>query len=191
MKEKMQQYFNTKYDSALFMNQNYIGEEKAIIPIYLHSKEEIYSNFDHNHFLLDDNLIHYIQNIAYYIPYDYSIVLKFEGVVFTKEEKEQLVKTINDQFGLIVHDMSIELKYNTWKAIKLFVVGSILLMISFFVRDIDHTFYISEILSIAGTFSIWEFVDTIWFDRKRKRIDKMNAGQLYQCTVVFEEENEM
>ena len=50
MKEKMQQYFNTKYDSALFMNQNYIGEEKAIIPIYLHSKEEIYSNFDHNHF---------------------------------------------------------------------------------------------------------------------------------------------
>ena len=187
----MQQYFNTKYDSALFMNQNYIGEEKAIIPIYLHSKEEIYSNFDHNHFLLDDNLIHYIQNIAYYIPYDYSIVLKFEGVVFTKEEKEQLVKTINDQFGLIVHDMSVELKYNTWKAIKLFVVGSILLMISFFVRDIDYTIYISEILSIAGTFSIWEFVDTIWFDRKRKKIDKMNAGQLYQCTVVFEEENEM
>ena len=101
------------------------------------------------------------------------------------------MKTINDQFGLIVHDMSVELKYNTWKAIKLFVVGSILLMISFFVRDIDYTIYISEILSIAGTFSIWEFVDTIWFDRKRKKIDKMNAGQLYQCTVVFEEENEM
>ena len=36
MKGKMQQYFNTKYDSALFMNQNYIEEEKATIHQFIY-----------------------------------------------------------------------------------------------------------------------------------------------------------
>ena len=84
--------------------------------------------------------------------------------------------------------MEVELNYNAKKAIKLFVVGSIVLAISFMIRTLQYTNYVSEILSIIGTFSIWEFVNTIWFERKEKRVNKLNAGQLSVCTVTFQEE---
>ena len=186
---KMKRYLNVNFDSKLYMNQHYIKDEKAVIPIHINKKEEIYSSFDRKHHVLNPEFISYIQQIAYYIPYEYSIVLEFDGISFTKDEKEELVENISNQFGLITHDMEVELQYNSWKALKLFVVGSIILACSFLIRNMNHTEYISEILSIIGTFSIWEFVNTIWFERKTKKVDKINAGQLSTCTVSFLEKD--
>ena len=109
-------------------------------------------------------------------------------MTFSEEEKATLVDVITDQFGLVTHDMSVELRYNTVKSINLFLIGCLVLALSFFLRDIEHMNYFSEILSIIGTFSIWEFVNTIWFERKMKKIDKMNSGQLSSCTVTFVED---
>ena len=81
------------------------------------------------------------------------------------------MENVTDQFGMKTHDMDVELNYNTKKAMKLFLIGSIVLAISFIIQTMNYTAYISEILSIIGTFSIWEFVNTIWFERKEKIID--------------------
>ena len=149
---------------------------------------DIYSQYDKENRVLNEDLVSYIEQIAYYIPYQHSIVLEFEGMTFSEEEKATLVDVITDQFGLVTHDMSVELRYNTVKSINLFLIGCLVLALSFFLRDIEHMNYFSEILSIIGTFSIWEFVNTIWFERKMKKIDKMNSGQLSSCTVTFVED---
>lgn len=187
-REHMKRYFNASYDSKLHLNQHYIKGEKAIIPIHVEALSDIYSQYDKENRVLNEDLVSYIEQIAYYIPYQHSIVLEFEGMTFSEEEKETLVDVITDQFGLVTHDMTVELRYNTVKSINLFLIGCLVLALSFFLRDIEHMNYLSEILSIIGTFSIWEFVNTIWFERKMKKIDKMNSGQLSSCTVAFVED---
>ncbi len=68
---KMKRYLNVNFDSKLYMNQHYIKDEKAVIPIHINKKEEIYSSFDRKHHVLNPEFISYIQQIAYYIPYEY------------------------------------------------------------------------------------------------------------------------
>lgn len=188
MTNKTKQYLRENFDSKLYMNQHYIKDEKAIIPIYITNIDDIYISYDEQKQVLRPELIAYIEDIAYYVPYDISIVLEFSGYSFKEEEKVKLMENITNQFGMKTHDMEVELNYNAKKAIKLFVVGSVVLAISFMIRTLQYTNYVSEILSIIGTFSIWEFVNTIWFERKEKRVNKLNAGQLSVCTVTFQEE---
>ena len=190
MVNKTKQYLKENYDSKLYINRHYIKDEKAVIPIHIHDIGELYVSYDLQRQIFNPDMISYIEDIAYYIPYDYSIVLEFSGISFTEEEKAQLMENVTDQFGMKTHDMDVELNYNTKKAMKLFLIGSIVLAISFIIQTMNYTVYISEILSIIGTFSIWEFVNTIWFERKEKIIDKMNAGQLSACTVAFKDDDE-
>ena len=190
MVNKTKQYLKENYDSKLYINRHYIKDEKAVIPIHIHDIGELYVSYDSQRQIFNPDMISYIEDIAYYIPYDYSIVLEFSGISFTEEEKAQLMENVTDQFGMKTHDMDVELNYNTKKAMKLFLIGSIVLAISFIIQTMNYTVYISEILSIIGTFSIWEFVNTIWFERKEKIIDKMNAGQLSACTVAFKDYDE-
>lgn len=190
MTNKTRQYLKENFDSKLYMNQHYIKDEKAIIPIHITNLEELYISYDQKKQVLRPELISYIEEIAYYVPYDISIVLAFSGYSFTQEDKVKLMENITNQFGMKTHDMEVELNYNVKKAIKLFVVGSIVLAISFITRTLQYANYMSEILSIIGTFSIWEFVNTIWFERKEKRVNKLNAGQLSVCTVIFQEEEQ-
>lgn len=190
MVNKTKQYLKENYDSKLYVNRHYIKDEKAVIPIHIHDIGELYISYDLQRQIFNPDMISYIEDIAYYIPYDYSIVLEFSGISFTEEEKAQLMENVTDQFGMKTHDMDVELNYNTKKAMKLFLIGSIVLAISFIIQTMNYTVYISEILSIIGTFSIWEFVNTIWFERKEKIIDKMNAGQLSACTVAFKDDDE-
>ena len=188
MTNKTRQYLKENFDSKLYMNQHYIKDEKAIIPIHITNLEELYISYDQKKQVLRPELISYIEEIAYYVPYDISIVLAFSGYSFTQEVKVKLMENITNQFGMKTHDMEVELNYNTKKAMKLFFIGSIVLAISFMIRALHYMTYISEILSIIGTFSIWEFVNTIWFERKEKRVNKLNAGQLSVCTVTFQDE---
>lgn len=190
MVNKTKQYLKENYDSKLYINRHYIKDEKAVIPIHINNIGELYVSYDSQRQIFNPDMISYIEDIAYYIPYDYSIVLEFSGISFTEEEKAQLMENVTDQFGMKTHDMDVELNYNTKKAMKLFLIGSIVLAISFIIQTMNYTAYISEILSIIGTFSIWEFVNTIWFERKEKIIDKMNAGQLSACTVAFKDYDE-
>lgn len=190
MVNKTKQYLKENYDSKLYVNRHYIKDEKAVIPIHIHDIGELYISYDLQRQIFNPDMISYIEDIAYYIPYDYSIVIEFSGISFTEEEKAQLMENVTDQFGMKTHDMDVELNYNTKKAMKLFLIGSIVLAISFIIQTMNYTVYISEILSIIGTFSIWEFVNTIWFERKEKIIDKMNAGQLSACTVAFKDDDE-
>lgn len=190
MVNKTKQYLKENYDSKLYINRHYIKDEKAVIPIHINDIGELYISYDPQRQIFNPDMISYIEDIAYYIPYDYSIVIEFSGISFTEEEKAQLMENVTDQFGMKTHDMDVELNYNTKKAMKLFLIGSIVLAISFIIQTMNYTAYISEILSIIGTFSIWEFVNTIWFERKEKIINKMNAGQLSACTVAFKDDDE-
>ena len=71
-REHMKRYFNASYDSKLHLNQHYIKGEKAIIPIHVEALSDIYSQYDKENRVLNEDLVSYIEQIAYYIPYQHS-----------------------------------------------------------------------------------------------------------------------
>ena len=92
MTNKTRQYLKENFDSKLYMNQHYIKDEKAIIPIHITNLEELYISYDQKKQVLRPELISYIEEIAYYVPYDISIVLAFSGYSFTQEDKVKLME---------------------------------------------------------------------------------------------------
>lgn len=184
-KQQMKRFMNASFDSKLYINEHYIKKEKAVIPIHLHSFDDIYSHYDDEKRILNSELISYIENIVYYIPYQYSIVLEFSGMHFSEEEKIHLAETITEQFGLIAHDMQVELRYNSIKTMTLLALGAIGLLISFLIGEHGEIQFLREIFSIIGTFFIWEAIDNLWFERKKIKIALLNRGQLSTCTLDF------
>lgn len=183
--EKINRYSKYHFDAKSYLIHNYVNEDKAIIPIHINSIDEIYSNYNKNKIELNSELVEYIKNITYYIPYQYSIVFEIDGVNFTDEEKVQIASSLKDYFGMAVYDKRVELKFNNKKAKFLLITGIIILCISFLISGNDVFLFIKEILSIIGTFAIWEFVDTVWFDRTVKKTDVLNAAQVATATIDF------
>ena len=190
IKRQLAKYGKADFDMDHYLVKNYIVDDRAIIPITLQSKEELFVDYDTKKLVINPDIIHYIESIVYYIPYEYSIVLSILGVTFTDDEKEQVVEALDSQFGLVAHDKKVDLHYNDRKALILFVLGFLILSISYFLQQHSNLKFIFEIVSIAGTFSIWEFVDTLWFDRTSLRFASLNAGQLACAKITFEESEE-
>jgi len=187
LKRQLQKYRKADFDVKQYLMKYYIEENRAIIPIKISKKEELFSSFDPNQIVISPEIISYIEEIVYYIPYQYNIVLNFVGVEFEESEKEQIVEALSSRFGLVKHDKKVDLDYNDKKAIILFVIGFVILYLSYFLLKDDSQRFIYDVVTIVGTFAIWEFVDTVWFDRTSLKVANLNAGQLAIAKVTFEE----
>lgn len=187
IKEKIKRYSNYHFDAKSYLLHHYVKEEKAVIPIHVASIDDLFCSYSKNKVELKPELVSYIEDVTYYIPYEYSIELELGGAVFTDDEKAMITASIKDYFGMLAYDKKVELKYNTKKAITLFTTGIIVLCISFLMTGDYGIQFLKEVLSIIGTFAIWKFVDTVWFDRSSKRIDVLNAGQVATATIDFVE----
>ena len=187
LKEKLNRYKKMDFDIDSYLLNNYIVGSKAIIPINISSKDEMFLLYDLENKIINPDIISYIESIVYYIPYEYSITLNITGVTFTDSEKAEIVKSLTNQFGLVVHDKKAELYFNDKKGVLLFIFGFVVLYFSFFLQKTIDSRFTSEIISIVGTFSIWEFVDTIWFDRNHYKVDVLNAGQVASANITFNE----
>lgn len=186
---QISRYHEVDFDNEQYIIKNYVKGNKAIIPIHLENKDELYSKYHPDKLVLNPDLLEYIEKVVYYIPYRFSIVLKISGINFTEEEKIAIVKLLSEHFGMRVHDKRVDIKFNTHKAIILFILGVIILYTSFLLSNIDSIAFITEIVSIAGTFAIWELVNTLWLERSGLKVARLNAGQLACSTIEFEDVN--
>ena len=188
IKEKIKRYSNYRFDAKSYLLHHYVKDEKAVIPIHVTSIDDLFCSYSKNKVELNPELVSYIEDVTYYIPYEYSIEFELDGTLFSDDEKAMITASLKDYFGMLAYDKKVELKYNTKKAITLFTTGIIVLCISFLMSGGYGIGFLKEVLSIIGTFAIWEFVDTIWFDRSSKKIDVLNAGQVAVATIDFVED---
>lgn len=191
LKEKIRRYSHYRFDAKSYLIHYYIKDEKAIVPIKITSIDDLFSNYSKNKVVLNPSLISYIEDVTYYIPYEHSITFQIEGVHLEDSEKVMITASIKDYFGMLAYDKQVELKFNTKKAITLFIIGILVLCISFLIAEYNPlVHFLKEILSIIGTFAIWEFISTIWFSRESKKIDVLNAGQVAYASINFIEDDQ-
>lgn len=68
---------------------------------------------------------------------------------------------------------------------RMFTLGIILLIIYFTMNIAEVGEIISEVLSIAASFSLWEAVDYFLLERKDITKERLNAGQLSISEIRF------
>lgn len=182
---KLKRFQQYDFDSKTYLEKNYIEGEKAIIPIFLTQASQLYYVYDATQQQLNPDVIAYIESIAYYIPYQYSIVLQFHGISFTEAEKVQIVSLFHDYFGMKAHEKKVDLAYNQKQAEILLIVGLAILSFSYLLSNLAWSNFLREFASIIGTFSIWEFIDRMFLQHQNLKVANLNAGQLGVSTIEF------
>ena len=174
-----------KFNATNFLNEKYIRGEYAIIPIQVESIDDFYNKFDSSKNTLEPELASYIDKCAYNIPINYKLILKISCPNLTEEDKKEIERLIRIHYGLIVHDKNLDLKINEIDVLWLSVLGVIVLALTYFFGEQLQSF-LKEILLIAGWFAIWESVDKFVLGRRKIRIDKRNAKQLFDSEIYYE-----
>ncbi len=167
-----------------YVEKNYIQGNKAVIPIKLNSIKDLYMKHDYKNLALSDELCNYIKEIAYIIPFEYPIELEFHCPKISLEEQDRIRKVIKNNYGMEIDDCDYDVKVINKKCRFLFVVGVLLLFLSFGLENKIPSF-IEELIYIAGSLAIWDMLEYLIFDNPEKRIERLNKLQLYDSEVTF------
>lgn len=175
-------YKNYKFDTETYIKNKYIENGEAKIYIEVSKYEDFIDDLSYKQIVLNDKISSYIEHCAYYIPLKHKINLIIKDN-FTDEEKENIRAMIKNHFGLIVGDKIQDIKTNKRKTLILMFLGIVFLSISYlFIKNI----YIYDLVSIIGTFSIWEAIDNSFIEKRNIKTSKLNYSQLSLMNVTFE-----
>ena len=173
-----------RFREADYVEKNYIRNGKAVIPIRLNSTKELYMKHDYKDLALSDELCAYIEEIAYIIPFEYSIELEIHCPQISLEEQDRIRKVIKNNYGMEIDDRDYDVKEANKKASMLFIMGFVLLLIAFGLEGKIPAF-IEEFIYIAGWVALWEMVECFILDNPKKRTERLNKLQLYDSEVTF------
>lgn len=128
----------------------------------------------------------YIERKAYYIPLGVHLVLHFRGEGLSKETKATVQERYRRHYSREILDKKDDLRSNFIKSLVLSIFGAIVLGVYLYLSVKSENALFLELLSVAGSFAVWESVDYFLIERTAIRHETMNTVQLAEATVVFE-----
>jgi len=173
-----------KFSEEDYIEKHYIRDDKAIIPIEIKSLDELYMKHDYKKLALSNSICEYIEEIAYIIPLEYSIVLEIHCPNITQEEQERVRKIIKNNYGMEIDDRDYDVKVANRKSFFLFILGTILLLISIAIEG-KFSAFLEEVIYIAGWVALWEMFESLVLENNEKRIERLNNLQLYDSEIRF------
>lgn len=170
-----------------YLDKEYLDEDNNAV-IFLNAYDDI-EWFDKlstgNQVILNQEIYDFIDRKAYYIPIGYPIIIQFVNVELNEMEQNLIIRLIKEHYSLILNDKRIDLQINFITILSLFTLGIILLIIYFTINIAEVGEIISEVLSIAASFALWEAVDYFLLERKDISKERLNAGQLTISEIRF------
>jgi len=133
---------------------------------------------------LNRDIFCYLDEKSDVIPLRYTLNIRFTGT-YTEEQKQQITTLMKQHYQECYLSKRNELKFNALKSCYLGALGVILLGISFATGTMTNAF-VSEFLSIAASFSMWECVDTFVLERRHIRNEMLNIAQMTFSEISFE-----
>ena len=173
-----------KFREADYVENHYIKDGKAVIPIYLKTIDDLYMKHDYNKLALSDEVCAYIEEIAYIIPLKYDIVLEIHCPEISEKEQIRIKKVIKNNYGMEIDDRDYDIRVANKKSFTLFFLGFFILIISFALENIIAD-VILEMLYIAGWVALWEMCECLMLNIAEKRTERINKLQLYDSEVRF------
>lgn len=186
LKEKLKKYEKLTPSINKFIEDEHLVENsEAVIYIKVEDDVQWYNPFScGKQLILNQDIIDYIDIKAYNIPAKYPLRLCFIGN-FQEEDKKKIKELVHEQYFLKLQDKKIDLHRNLIKIVALFILGATFLLIWFGLESYEVGQLFSEIISIIGTFALWEVADFYLLERTEIKLEYAYAGHVATADVDF------
>lgn len=159
----------------------------TVIPLKIETEAELYHPFDAGKETLSDEVKSYLLARMEEIPVyeQISIEIETNNPIDIEHFRTCYEQYINGEIA----KMEKEIRYNNMKKIRFFVIGLIFIVLSVLLATKFNTIII-EILSIVGSFSIWELTNLILIGNRELKWNKLNLKREQHTQITLKKEGE-
>lgn len=188
-KRNLRKYRKTKFNYENFISEYYVDDDgKAYISTKVSSINDIISKHSIKDYeWVNPDFIHYVEDMAYYIPVEESIVLEICGHRFSEKEQALIRRVLTQYFGLKLGDAIIDINIMKKKSMVLLVFGIISILLFMLLNIINVIPTLAEIIAIGLWFFLWEYLDLRFLDGSDLAVKKLEAAQLANVKIIFNE----
>ncbi len=187
--KNLRKFKSAKFNYAKFVKKYYIEKGEAYISAKVNSIDDLISKYSTKDYeWINPEFADYIEESAYYIPIEESIVIEICGGNFSDEEKELIKRVIRDYFGLKLGDKFLDLEQNSQKSLILLLFSIIGLGLFVILQKVNILSTIIELAALLLWFSLWEYADLALLKRSDIYLEKLEAAQLSTAKIVFLDE---
>lgn len=173
-----------KYNEENYINANYVVDGKAIIPVELDSKDDLFMKHDYKRYELSDDVCKYIEEIAYMIPMDMDIVIELHCPKVDKDTMTKMIKAIRNNYGMDIDDADYDINRVNRRSLIYGLIGILILVINLITEK-----YIGAVLSnficVVWWVAIWEMVELQTIEKHDLKWKRLNYQQLYDAEITF------
>lgn len=183
---------NKKNSDFQYIKEKYLSEkkDKAVIKVLVDKKNDFYNKFDPRKFSIDSNIVDYITNEAYNIPFRYKIIIEFCSEQLSEEEKNKIKKMIKDYYAMQIYNEDYIIRTNIIKSLFFILFGVLMVVYSFLGKNIFGNVY-QEVVCVIGWVLLWEGIDILALFNSSERIERKNFKQLYYSEIIFSDKLEL
>ena len=189
VRRNLRKYRKTKFNYENFISEYYVDDDgKAYISTKVSSLHDIISKHSIKDYeWVNHDFIHYVEDMAYYIPVEESIVLEICGHKFTEKEQALIIRVLTQYFGLKLGDAIIDINIMKKKSMILLIFGIISILLFMLLNIINVIPTLAEIIAIGLWFFLWEYLDLRFLNGSDLAIKKLEAAQLANVKIIFNE----
>lgn len=131
------------------------------------------------------DIIDFIDRKSNLIPGTNPIILRFHGGELSDEEKKQAADCLKEHYTVALQDRAWDLRANNMQLMVLSIIGVALISLYLFCAlKLEEGLFL-EVLSIIGSFALWEATDRFLIERSVIRRDMIGIAQNKIQTVEF------
>ena len=161
-------------------------EGYAVVDVNIEA-EELYEPLSlKGHKDLRGEVYDYIDAQTNVIPSAVPLRVRFHGKV-EEEEQEEIRHIMHRHYTMRSYDNAWDLAANFRKLLLLAAFGAIVLAIYLYFAITENHVFVAEILSIVGSFALWEAADAFLLERPHLRREHKNIEQNLNQQIEFVE----
>ena len=188
LEKTVETYGNREY-LRQYIDKEFIDSEgDAVIEINLYEGFSIFDKLSRNDQAeLNEEIYEYIDKKVKIIPSHIPIRIVFYGRDIEKEEQERIKQLIKEHYSIELFNQQKDRRILRKKTNRLISIGLIMYLIGFYLESIEGYKVLTDIVSIVGTFSLWEVANTLILERRDIRVGTMHKAKMLLLNIEFRE----
>ena len=178
--------------SNLLTLRQYIDQEYMDADGYAVIDIALYDGFARYHPLslgrqldLNEEIYDFIEQKASIIPAQLPLKLSFHGGNLDAAEQERVRQLLTEHYTVCLHDKLWDKRINRRKLVGMSAVGLFFLSLYFYFALKREDGLFLEVLSVVGSFALWEAADSLMLERRDINAEIRNIAQHLTQEVVF------
>ena len=151
------------------------------IRIHINDESELYNSFDESKSTLNESLLSYLQERYTEKEFGKRAVLVFSGAKIDEDRlRAALRRHVETELDLIKRKK----KFNFLKQLRLFLIGLVFVAAGIILGGYLNSIPL-EILSIIGSFAVWEAADIWIVENPTVRLQKRLNEKLLEAEIII------